>query len=72
MTTTTNKPNDFNDYTDKLMDNTWNDELGCYTVENNDEELDKVCKTCKFHKDCEQCGWYFGCGVWDVYMGDDL
>ena len=43
-----------------------------YIVEADEEEFERACSTCKYYDRCNSEDLFYGCGVWEVYMGDDL
>ena len=61
MTNLMNTKN-FNNTTDELMNAVLDEQL---TVE-------QACEVCPYAGQCDANDLYFGCGVWEVSMGDDL
>lgn len=35
-------------------------------------EGEEVCDRCPFAEECSRGEWFWGCGVWEAYMGEDL
>ena len=36
------------------------------------EELDKMCECCPYAEQCQTQQLYWGCGIWEAQMGEDL
>ena len=36
------------------------------------EELDKMCECCPYAEQCQAQQLYWGCGIWEAQMGEDL
>jgi MoaA/NifB/PqqE/SkfB family radical SAM enzyme len=61
-------------FRDMINNTEYNEFMDKFYEEATKEEIEKMtwCKRCPFREECGKADLFYGCGVWEEYMGEDL